>query len=396
MHKQNTRLIYMSAFASLSGCVGLFNSHITIFLSLKGYSHFLIGILTGILNLSGLIGPLVIGSFLAKTQNYRMVFIGIALISALMLLGLSMFQLIWLSAILIFIYGFFVTSFGSTMESAFVNFLYNPYKEYGLVRSITSLGYVLVALTIAIFPIVDLSSIWSVATFGFTAFLVIVLTTILFIPKNEEGEENYTGENQKDSFLQAVMRMNKVFFLLLILVFFNFLGVRVIETYLGLQAREVYGMQSITIFFVISAGFEIVAIYFGQRIVEKLGYIISWALVLLATTLRLLGLGLIQSQWIMFATQALHIASFGLMISTVIHFVNHSMNKENRSIAMGLYQVTIALTTVLGVVIGGALLNKHSYSFMFLTIASVPAMGMICLLVFIPKMKLSAIYKVKK
>lgn len=395
MRIQNTRLLLMSAFAACSGFMGIFNAHIAIFISLKGYSHFLIGLLVGAINISGMIGPLVISNFLTKTQNYRLVYIIIAIGSSLMILGLVFFQFIWLSFILVFVYGFLVSSFGSTMEATFVNFLYNPYKEYGIVRSIASLGYVLVALAIAFFPIVDLTSIVSVAFFGVIGFMVLVIATLSFIPKRENDEDNYLDNEETDTFLETVLRMKKAFFLLLILVFFNFLGVRAIDTYLGLQAKEVYGMQSITIFFVISAGFEIIAIYFGQRIVEKFGYIISWFIVLLATATRLWGLGLIESKWVLFATQPLHIASFGLMISTVIHFVNHSMKKENRSIAMGLYQVIMSLATILGVVVGGGILNTYSYSRMFLTMSFAPIIGIIFLICVIPYLKLSAVYKVK-
>lgn len=388
------RVLQLSLLVGL--CVNglVFFLHMPIFLNLKGYSSFQIGFLLGIYNVAGMIGPLSIGAFLDKRPLYKITLLLLSVVALIGLMGIWGFSSTLLVLISMFIFGFALTSIVPSLEMVTCTYLYNPYKEYGIVRSAMSMGYVVACLLLFLFPIVDIQSMFSIAIFGVVIFSIAMLAPILLIPNHENLDDEMIGVSdmyESQNFLSKIKNMHRAFWLLLLLVFFNGVGLRTMDSFLGLEAIQVFQLDNISLFFMISVSSEIIGFYFGQRIVSYVGYIWSWLMVLLATTIRILCLGLIHDVWVLYATQVLHMFSFALMFSIIIHFINHVMKAKNRAISIGMFQTIISFSTMLATVFGGYLLEEFDFFKMYTFMSLFPIIGLIVLCICIPKLQMTSL-----
>jgi MFS transporter, PPP family, 3-phenylpropionic acid transporter len=326
---------------------GIFIPYIARFLTDKGLNGQEISIIVATIHGVNMFAPFIF-SYLADKTGRRMIFIRLGYIAmAVFYLSALLADSFWLYLASFGLFGVFLSATLPQMESITLSILGSEQKRYGQVRLWGSIGFVSIVWVVG--SLLDTHSVDIIIYFGFVAILLMVASTFL-IPDQSEKTNHHNEKNGQP--LESIP-WKQVFILLLAIIFWQF-GMAPFNTFFDLYLRG-HGHSASANGFLISFGsFSEIVIFFSiTRLFMCFSERSLMAFALFATVIRwLLVYSFAEYFWVMFASQAIHALSFGLVHSVAIHRIAHLFPEGQASFGQGLY---VALGTGLGLLIGNLL-----------------------------------------
>lgn len=345
-----------------------------LFLKAQGYDYLQIGLLQGIFQVVGVFGPLLIGKLADLTAKYR-IFIGLCLLGVIpCFLLIDVSPIFWLNCILVGVAGFLSRSTLPLSDALVSHSLVDPQREYGKVRPLGSVGFLLVA------TLIDLTAFFKTDFTDRFIFLLIVTSGIsilmLFLLPA------YKKEASTESKIVANEKIDPVFYLILIAIFFGSLGSAGFMSFytLFLISPEV-GVIYPNIHWALGAVFEIPFFFISALLIKRWGIQKVLGISLVAIIVRLGLYGFIHDPSLLLATQVLNGLTFGLFHSVAIASINRYVPATKKALGMALYfSLTKGSALFIGNIIGGFIAQWWGLANLFKIFALFAIPGLIVLL----------------
>ncbi|MCX7710661.1 MAG: MFS transporter [Clostridia bacterium] len=355
-------LLYFSGFA-------LYGVFIPIYLDSIHYSQAAIGFLISIGPVATVLGQPIWGAAGDRSKNkadiLRIILLGIGL--SVVLFGLStnyFYLLIVMSALT-----FFQSALGPTSDAITLEYTENTGWKYGPIRASGTLGYAIMAAAAGIIIKNDMHLI-------FILYMLIIAfaagSTFMFprIPGHQSGKSKVS--------LFSLLKNREMFMLMLfVLVTHTFIGFY--NTFFPIYFKHLgSGNALVGISVALAAVSELPFIFFGDRILEKLGVKRAIFGSVLLLSIRWLLMSFISNPYIILFLQVLHGPSLVFLLFSMVVYVSKKAPKELRSSGQALYAMVYSgLSRIIGSAFGGFLSDKFGIQSVFLTGAVVTAISLV-------------------
>ncbi len=367
-------LIYFGLFASFT----IVSPFLQLFLKDLNYSPSQIGILQGSFEVAGIVGPMLIGRLGDKTGRYKLLIVLCMILSVLFhsLLIIPMPFLLALTGI--FFLGFFYKNGIPLTDTLTSHGLPRFQSNYGKVRIVGSLGYVIISFSLSFFGLIDGSSPRSIL-FWFNVLIAFQIATLFFVPPPA-----YTEEER----LKATGKLTPLFWLGIAIVFFNRLSMSSYYSFFFLYIKQTWAIERIGMVSALAAFIEIPVILITDRLIRRFGYVKLFFLTLVSVSLRMLDYAFARSFLFILAGQLLHSLTFGLMHALIIAFIQEKTKPANRGLAMAIYMsIGIGLAGFIGSTAGGFIVESWGFRQMYFIYGLLPIGGIIPLFLIARRLK---------
>lgn len=365
------RLYYFFVFAMYAVVI----PHYQIFLRATGYSPVAVGLMIGFFEISGVLGPMILGRVADRTGRFRELKVATTLLGGvtimILLADLPFFAALLVSAITGFLFKVSVPLTDAVAGSV----LSDPREQYGKVRVFGSLGFAAAGVVVPLFSLVDQDSPLSMII-AFIGSMLIFAAVVLFVPPPTPVEEPEAEETAPDSALptEKAERIAPLFWLVLGAVSFGNIAFGGYNSFFSLYLKEELGVQAVTFFWSIAAISEVPIIFYSGKLIKRFGIGPLLAGSALIMAVRLLLYALAPTIALVVIIQTLHALTFGLMLSVGFNYVNQSTPKKSRGTAMAAFNALgIGLAVFVGSILGGLLVENFGYTGMFAILSIAPA-----------------------
>ncbi len=349
-------IAYGFIYLGLFGAYAIISPFMQLFLKDLGFSPVRIGFLLGSFEVAGIIGPMIIGRIGDRTGHYKFLII-LCMIASILFHSLLMLPLPFaLSLGGIFFLGFFYKNGIPLTDTLASHGLPRFEDNYGIVRIVGSLGYVVVAFVLSVFNLIDASSPSSIL-FWFVLLVLFQIGTLFFVPP-----PGYTEEER----MKRTGSLTGVFWLGIAIVFFNRLSMSSYYSFFFLFIKDTWHIEKIGAVSALASFSEIPIIILGGRLIRRYGYNRLFTLSLLGAAARMLINAFAPSFSLVLAGQILHCLTFGMMHAVIIAFIQEKTKPANRGLAMAIYMsVGIGLAGFIGSSAGGYIVEQFGYQQLF-------------------------------
>jgi len=348
-----------------------------IFLKRQGFSASEIGILLGIYELVGVAGPLVMGRLADRTRHYRL-FLFLCITGALA----AFLPMEWVSGMgpmfpLIAVLGWCYRSCIPLQDSLAGRLLEDPTRQYGKVRIMGSISYILLLSFFSLSGVLGGSATKPILV----AFSVCAVATALSVPllPRVTAERAASASREEKGNLKD---FDASFWTVIFLIFLARFGMSAHYSFFSLYLQQQLGVgDAVGFVWAIGSIVEMPILWFSGALIRRFGIRALLLASLLAVCLRLAIYGLFPSLPVVLAAQVLHAFTLGVLLSVSVAFVNRKVRDRNRGLGMAIYQaVGIGLAAFLGSSIGGYIVERSGFSSLFLGYAVPPLAGAVLLL----------------
>lgn len=381
----------------------VFNTYLSILLSGLGYSPAMIGVLQGIFEVSGFIFPVFVSSRVDKSGRYGQAMVGFALLMVMVLPPLVLFRNFTVTALALAVFAIGFKGAVPVADALVSRMLGDSRNEYGRVRVLGSIGFVCMALVLQFTPMVnpaDSSSIafWigvSALAFALSVILVPGLLKVWPAHGHEEAAVKTASDpsapQREDTpgapgeavpptglarYRNAMSTFGISYWIGIALIFLGFLGMVPSQRFLSLYVRESLHLESYAGLWALSAAAEVPFMFLSGWFVKKLGTSKILFLSVVTITVRNLIYALAPTFGGAVAGQLLHSICFGLFHPAAILFVAERAPKRYMVVAMTIYSsVAVGISSALGNIIGGFVIQDFGYRTLFFLFAVFPAFG---------------------
>lgn len=375
---------------------GVFNTYLPILLSGLGYSPAMIGLLQGIFEVSGFIFPVFVSSRVDKSGRYGQAMVGFALLMALILPPLVLFRHFALTALALAVFAVGFKGAVPVSDALVSRILGDRREEYGRVRVFGSIGFVAMALLLQFTPLVNPDRPESIAAaIGLSALafaLAVILMPGLLKVWPAHGPEGQTSDapdapaispapggtprSGLARYRRALSSFGTSYWIGITLIFLGFLGMVPSQRFLSLYVRQSLHLESYAGLWALSAAAEVPFMFLSGWFVRKFGTSKLLVASLAAIAVRNLVYALFPSFGGAVAGQLLHSVCFGLFHPAAILFVAERVPKRYMVVGMTIYtSVAVGISSALGNVLGGFVIQNLGYGSLFTLFALFPALG---------------------
>ena len=371
------------------------NTNLPLLLEALGFSPLYIGILQGFFEITGMLYPFLMGSFVDKKGNYGNVLFFLSVLLCVTIPWLGVAYNFWFAALILVLVAVGFKSLVPISDGYISILLGKNTERYGHVRVVGSISFVVMALFLQYSNVIDTKSPKSIVFwFWIPAF---ALALILLFSKNLR--KHICNENvvQKSDVLQnksvvqtesskfgfknlkkQLKEFSPVFYWGIFLIFLQSVGMVPSQKFFSLYVRDELHLNSFALFWAIAAFVEIPFMFFSGGIIKRLTPVFVIKLGLVAVVVRnLIYLFFPSFTGVVFA-QLCHAVSFGLFHPAAVIFVAQGIPANQRVLGMTLYSsVALGLSSVLGTMLGGWLIESGGYSLLFIVCASFPFLGLV-------------------
>jgi PPP family 3-phenylpropionic acid transporter len=384
--------LYLSFFFVYS-IIAIVGPFLQVLLRNSGYSYEQVGVLLGIFEIAGIIGPLVVGRIVDKTGRLKDTVLAATGFTALGLILLVRSGPVWLIILALVITAFFLRSLLPLVDTVATNRFDGNAQKYSYIRSFGTLGFVLFSLVYSAIgrPILtDNSSIVMYALLGCLFF---------FIPVLSWKEEKFpakpkTGIKTKRKSFSSNPWFDSAFVIGLIIIAFNRLSMAAVTSFFSLYLVEELNITAISLMNAIGAGSELLFMILAGYLIQKRGVLPVFLLLVsgLGMTVRLLLYARFPTLGGVIVGQMLHSVCFGFFHPAAIQLVARRVKRTNRALGMSMYiSLGTGLPTVLGSSLGGFLTEEFGYKVLFESFSAFAMISVVLCLVFWKKMRAPAL-----
>ncbi len=391
--------LYISFFFVYS-IFAIVNPYLQVLLRNSGYSYEAVGVLLGIFEVSGIVGPLVVGRIVDKTGRLKDTVLIATAASALGLILLVRSGPIWLTVLALIITAFFLRSLLPLVDTVATNRFNGDAQRYSRIRAFGTLGFVVFSLAYSALGKPVLTDNYSIIMYALLGCLFFFLPVLSW----KEGKMLVTGK--KD--IKAKIRPKRIpfsanpwfdsaFVIGLIIIAFNRLSMSAITSFFSLYLVEELHINSISLMNAIAAGSEIILMLLAGYLIEKKGVLPVFLLLIsgLGMTIRLLLYAQFPTLAGVVVGQLLHSVGFGLFHPAAIQLVARRVKRTHRTLGMSMYiSLGTGLPTVVGSSIGGFLTEGYGYKVLFESFSVFAMISVVLCLVFWKKMRAPALEEV--
>ena len=346
-----------------------------------GYSTTLVGILLGIYEGAGILGPLAFGHLADRSGKYRLLLIVTCAIPALAAFPIALLIHPAVSALLIALFAFGFKTNASLLDAA-TTIQIGSEGNYGKIRVWGSISFVVGTLCLQWTPFFKPVSAVNIAfwiTLVSTATIVPILA--LPLPGQKAGSQ---AEHQTEKHTGKIITL--YFIVGFMLIFFSRFSMIAFNTYFPLYLTEEVKWNAVGFMFALGAATEIPFMFFSHVIIRRFGALPVLALSAIAVCVRLLLWAVFPIKAIIVAAQLLHSLCFGLYHPAAINFFSRVFPPEKRGLGMSLYLAFgMGLPALLGNIIGGAIVDSVGFRYLFAIYAAVS--GVVVLVYFVLRKK---------
>ncbi|HKJ84027.1 MAG TPA: MFS transporter [Mariprofundaceae bacterium] len=355
------RLFYAAYFAAM----GLMLPFFPVYLSHRGLGVAVVGFMTGLVSLSKVMAPPLVGMVMDQRFNMPRFVLLASLLAALFAVSFAWIGAAWGLALVVFGFGFLWAAVLPLTDGLSVVVSEAALVDYGRLRVWGSIGFVMVSLAggawladrhMPDFPywLAVLMLIMAVAARGFPAHAV-----------SDEREREAHG------------RFSSAF---LVLMGISFLMQASHGAYYGFYSLYLlkigYSGWQVATFWVLGVIAEIVLMWSWSRPIQRAAP--AWVLgsCLLLASLRWVGIAMAHAWWLLALLQLLHAASFAAFHLNAVAWVRRLAPSHRHASAQGWYSsLGFGLGTTVGIMVCGWLSGLYGFSVIFLVCSGVALLG---------------------
>jgi len=387
--------LYLSFFFVYS-IFAIVNPYLQVLLRNSGYSYEAVGLLLGLFEVAGIVGPLVVGRIVDKTGRLKDTVLVSTAVTALGLILLVRGGPVWVTVLALAIIAFFLRPLLPLVDTVATNRFNGDAQKYSHIRAFGTLGFVVFSLAYSILgrPILtDNSNIIMYALLGCLCFFLPVLSW-----KEEKlpKKEKIQTKTKRVPF-SVNPWFDSAFVIGLIIIAFNQLGMSAVKSFFSLYLVEELHINSISLMNAIGAGSEIVLMLLAGYLIQKKGVLPVFLLLLsgLGLVVRLLIYARFPTFTGVIVGQLLHSVCFGFFHPAAIQLVARRVKRSHRALGMSMYiSLGTGLPTVLGSSLGGFLTERFGYKVLFESFSVFAMISVMLCLVFWKKMRAPALEEV--
>jgi PPP family 3-phenylpropionic acid transporter len=297
-----------------------------------GYRPFMIGILLGVFEGAGVLGPFIFGHVADKLGHYKP---GLFITNALVLaaaLPLAMFRNPAASVLFALILGLGFRSALPLME-AVTTIAIGKTGDYGKIRTAGSISFILMTLFLQAALILPVNTpvniaLWIVIT------TCIAIISIAFIPweyEKNQGREtggriSGNGDKSKRGIWSALLIVG------LVIMALNRLGMSSVYGFFSLYLTEALEWDAVGLMWALASTSELPFMYLSRRIINRFGAFNCLAISTSALILRMLLYAFFPSKAGIILAQMLHSLCFGLFHPAAITFISSCIPLKRRAL----------------------------------------------------------------
>lgn len=366
-----TDLRFALAYGLLFAVYGIVSPYLQIMLSALGYGPAAVGLLLGIIEISGIAGPLVIARLVDRSGRYRVALVLCGGIVIATMPALVFFRNFPMTVLVICIFALGLKSLIPIMESGTMGLIERSSSGtgrkrpgtlrsgYGLIRSAGSAGFVILTLVFQFIPGFDNSPpfVYAVLIAGS------VLSFLLSLGIVAELDTPKKKEKQKAA---AHNPMPAVFALGLAVIALNRLAMTSIGSFFSLYVKEELRWNAVAGLWALSAAIEIPALILSGKLIHTFGAMKVMAVSSIAIAVRLIVYAVFPTPAGALTGQILHAACYGLFQPAAMAFVALTYPSESRTTGMALFMgFGVGLPTFVGSALGGVIVELLGYRVLF-------------------------------
>jgi PPP family 3-phenylpropionic acid transporter len=381
--------------------------HYQIFLRASGYSPASVGLMIGFFEISGVLGPMIIGRLADRTGRFRELKAATTLLAAVILAFLLAEVPFLLALLLSAATGFLFKVSVPLTDAVAGSVLQDPREQYGQVRMFGSIGFAAASIVVPLFSLVDDSDPYSMMV-AFLVSMALFAGVVLFVPPPEpaeDGDHSEADDGESSAEAAVVTRDKKapeqaardagkpfagdatkeslplLFWAVVGAVSIGNIAFGAYNSFFSLYLKEELGVTAVTLFWAIGAVSEIPIIFFSGKLIRRFGIGPLLAASGFIMALRLLLYALTPTVPLVILIQTLHAVTFGVMLSAGVAYVNQTTTRKTRGTGMAAFNaIGIGLAVFVGSTVGGYLVEAVGYTGMFAALALPPALSGVLLL----------------
>ena len=387
--------LYISFFFVYS-IFAIVNPYLQVLLRNSGYSYEAVGVLLGVFEVAGIVGPLVVGRIVDKTGRLKDTVLVVTACASLGMILLVRSGPVWLTVLALVITAFFLRSLLPLVDTVATNRFNGDAQKYSHIRAFGTFGFVLFSLAYSILgrPILtDNSSIIMYALLGCLLFFLPVLSW-----KEEEIPEKpkKIPKTKRIPFSENPW-FDSAFIIGLIIIAFNRLSMSAVTSFFSLYLVDELHINSISLMNAIAAGSEIILMLLAGYLIQKKGVLPVFLLLIsgVGMAVRLLLYARFPTLAGVIVGQLLHSLCFGFFHPAAIQLVARRVKRTHRTLGMSMYiSLGTGLPTVLGSSLGGIITENYGYTVLFESFSVFAMISVVLCLVFWKKMRTPALEEV--
>lgn len=358
---------------------GILTPYLQLYLKAQGFSPSRIGVLLGIIELAGIVGPILVSRLADSRTAYRALLAVSLVVSVIAFVPLQLTSEFPVYVFCIAIMGFSYRSTAPLLDSAVSRILPDPGRQYGRFRVAGSIGFIVISFVLQFGGIVSGDSSLSIlVAFCATALLAAGAAALLpVVPKSAPLLRAVAQDRRGGAF-------DLRFWAVITVVFLGRFGMGAYYSFFSLYLRDTFGASSaVSLMWAVGALAEIAPIWFSGRLIGRWGLRSVLVVSLASVSIRLLLFVLAPSLAVISLAQLLHAFTFGTFHTAAVAYVNTKIPAERRGMGMAIYNaIGIGLASFLASVVAGYILEAHGYVALFLSFAAVPLGGILILACF--------------
>jgi|GEM_PF-3495227 len=358
-------------------------TYLQVFLRNKNFNHTDVGFLSGVFQISGAIGIFIMSNIAKKWGIFKELLIFNSSLSVLFFYLLYTNDNFVISFIACFFLGFTFWCLEPLTDTILTFTLKENYeRDYGIVRSFGTLGFVMANFLIDLFSVIDSDSNQSIFKTGviIIAFYIFISSFVPFnrkLYKNEENEKSYEIKDQ-----------SKLFILIFIVVFLNNLAFQNVLSFSNLYLKEVVHTDKIAFMMALMAFPEIPILFFSNKLIKKFKLHNLLLIAPIGTFLRIILMTTFPNIMVYSICQLMHITNFIFPHIALLNYSRLLLNSKNRVLAIAFYGIfSNRLANFISSYLGGYLIDTKGYTFNFYFFSSFSVLALIICLFIYKKLK---------
>jgi PPP family 3-phenylpropionic acid transporter len=367
--------VVFTAYATIS-------PYITILVRSLGFSQTVTGLILGAAEVTAIAAPLFFGAWADKHRSYKATLLFLLMLSLACAAAIFWIKNPLLCALFV---PFMSAGYRSVvpLSDAVITLNIGRTGNYGKIRAVGSLAFVLVTLALQITPvfrpvnainIVFWNSVTIVALIG-----VVLCLPVSFLRPIRDPEPDVPVQSGGKSGSIWV----PAFTLGMAVIFLNRLAFSPLQTYLSLYAVEYLQWDAVGLIYAISAFSETPFIFLSNRLINRFGALKLIFVTTIAVAVRLLCLALFPFKATLIVTQLLHSLTFGIFHPAAVTFIVTNVPPEKRAVGMAVYMsLGTGFPTFIGNIAGGAIIEHLGYRTLFGSFIIFALLAMLLYLVF--------------
>jgi PPP family 3-phenylpropionic acid transporter len=383
----NPYVYVLPAFISVYMIFAVISPYLPLLVRGLGYRPVTVGILLGLVEASGIVGPFILGQLTDRWGIYKPGLIAAVLLMLLPGLPLANTSNPLLSGLLLCALAAGYRSSIPLMD-AMTTILVGKDGNYGKIRALGSVGFIVIVLFLQWFPLLPRNSSFNIAVW-LTIFAFIASVFMFILParyttiRRQEAEIPAAGTGKKpygtkDQILNPGRIWTPLFTLGLVMIALSRIAMSPVNSFFSLYLVEYIRWDAVGLLWAVAAIAETPMIYFSHRILRRFKSPLTVIMISgSAVSLRLLIYALFPFRPAMIAAQLMHSLCYGLFHPAAIAFIAASIPPERRALGMTIYlSLGTGLPTFLGNILGGFIVEYLGYRAFFASYAVFPVLAL--------------------